>query len=104
MKATFANRLECQDDPKHPGIKRVVYKHSFRCQVFSWFERSEQNPMGWMIQFESDSQGVLKEFKGAIFKQAVHYIEMRTRHKITNVTFDELVDLAETQSVQSIEK
>lgn len=100
MLATFANKLETEACGA-AGDERILFEHSFRCPIEVWFEKTEDNQYGWVLQFKSPSDSLLNEFRGPIFKQVVKYLEMRSRRKITDVTFDEILSMAEALEIKS---
>jgi hypothetical protein len=102
MYATFQKRLRIAQDPS--GAAKVMYEHSFRCPVIAWFEESDQNPFGWVIQFESNNPGILKEFKSPIFKQGVEYLEQRLERKVTEISFEDIAALAKTTQIKTFDK
>ena len=102
MLATFANRLE----QKEIGVARdvrVFFEHSFRCAVEVWFEQTTDNQYGWVLQFKSPNDALLNEFRGPIFKQVVRYLEMRSRRKITDISFSEISEMAHALEIKTIE-
>tara|TARA_R110000868_G_scaffold262401_1_gene520986 strand:- start:159983 stop:160297 length:315 start_codon:yes stop_codon:yes gene_type:complete len=101
MLATFANKLQEKKVPTS-NVPLVYYTHNFRCPVDVWFERSYKNKFGWVVQFKAKSNRVLEEFRGDIFKQAIHYIERRTKRPVTEVSFDEILELAEALEIKKV--
>lgn len=101
MLATFANRLETKEMATS-DCSKIFFEHSFRCPVDVWFEETSDNQYGWVLQFKSASDALLNEFRGPIFKQVVRYLEMRSRRKITDVSFSEIMKMAEALEIKSV--
>lgn len=100
LRATFVNKFDYK--PKAGlGVDKVYYKHSYRCPVEAWFEATEDNPYGWVLQFESKNSHVLKQFRSDIFKDAIAYLEGRAGCRATEVNFDTIVDLAKAKEIRS---
>lgn len=98
MLATFSNRLKkVQED----GIEKVVFSHSYRCPIEAWFEKTNQNKYGWTLAFFAPHPSLLEEFKSAIFRQSVEYIEKRTDKKIVELSFEDIEQLSEALNIKS---
>lgn len=102
LRATFANKLSLVEDPR-TYARKVYFKHAFRCPVKAWFEETDKNPFGWVLQFETANDSVLKEFRNDIFKSAVSYIERRSKRKATDISFENIIQLAEAKDIRSSE-
>ena len=102
MIATFANKLEMRAaDHGDGGI--VFYDHSLRCPVDVWFEKSDKNKFGWVVQFKAPRSSILDEFRTDIFRQAVKYIERRARRPVTEVSFADIMSMANALEVKHLD-
>lgn len=102
MLATFANKLELR--PSRQSDEDVVfYNHSLRCPVDVWFEKSGKNKFGWVIQFKAPRSSILDEFRTDIFRQAVRYIERRTRRPVTDVSYEDIIEMADALEIKKID-
>lgn len=101
MLATFANRLKPKQVVSSDEVK-IFFAHSFRCSVEVWFEETTENQYGWVLQFKSNSDALLNEFRGPIFKQVVRYLEMRSRLKITDISFTEIEKMAQALEIKTV--
>jgi len=99
MLATFNNRLKVEPVIQQEN-ERVYYKHSFRCPVEVWFEKTDKNPYGWVLQFKAPSDALLKEFRNALFKQALGYLEARSRRRVTDVNFSDIMGMSEALEIK----
>ena len=102
MLATFANKLQIQVKP-HSEEKKIFFQHSFRCAVQVWFEYTNDNQYGWVLQFTSPNDALLNEFRGPIFKQVVAYLERRSRRKITDISFEEIGKMADALEIKQVD-
>lgn len=102
LRATFSNQLEyvetVDDRPD-----RVYYQHAYRCPIKSWFEATDRNPYGWVLQFETQNSHVLKQFRSDIFRDAISYVERRAKRRAIEINFESIVNLAEATEVRSYE-
>lgn len=101
MLATFANKLEAK---RITGSDECVvnYSHTLRCPVDVWFERSHKNNYGWVMQFKAKNNSILKEFRNDLFKQAIQYIERRKKTPVTEISFEDILVLADAVEIQQI--
>ena len=99
MLATFKNRLEVQYMAAQTS-DRVYFKHTFRCPVEVWFEKTDKNPYGWILQFKAPSESLLREFRNALFKQALGYLEARSKRRVTDVKFADIVTLSGAMEIK----
>ena len=101
MLATFSNKLEAK---RLTGSEECIvnYSHSLRCPVDVWFERSYKNKYGWVMQFKATSNSVLKEFRSDLFKQAIQYIERRQKSPVTDITFEDILSMADAIEINRV--
>lgn len=102
MIATFANKLELRH-VSHSSESAIFYEHSLRCPVDVWFEQSDKNKFGWVIQFKAPRSSILDEFRTDIFRQAVRYIEKRARRPVTEVSYNDIVVMADALEVKQVD-
>lgn len=101
MLATFANQLEVNKSKDGLDVT-IRYQHTLRCPITVWFERSHKNKYGWVMQFQAKNNSLLKEFRSDLFKQAIQYIERRTRRPVTEISYEDLLALAGALEIQKI--
>lgn len=102
QRATFVNRLHLKEDVR-TAKQRIYFQHSYRCPVQAWFEESDKNSFGWVVQFETSSDHILKNFRNDIFKTAVSYIEKRAKKRAVDIKFYQIALLATAKEVKSAE-
>ena len=102
MIATFANKLEVRP-VRNSTADVIFYEHSLRCPVDVWFEKSDKNKFGWVIQFKAPRSSILDEFRNDIFRQAVRYIERRARRPVTEVCYDDIMEMAGALEIKQID-
>lgn len=101
MLATFANRLEPRVGGAD-GAPLVFYAHSLRCPVDVWIEKNYKNKYGWIVQFKAVGNGIVNEFRADLFKQVVGYIERRAQRQVTDISFDDIVDLSNALEINKM--
>lgn len=101
MLATFSNRLK---KVEHGSTEKVMFNHSFRCPVEAWFEKTTQNKYGWTLAFFAPHPKLLAEFKSAIFKQSIAYVEQRAEKKIIDLSFEDIEKLSNALNIKSFYK
>jgi hypothetical protein len=98
MLATISNRLK---KVTTKNAEKVMFNHTFRCPIEAWFEKTDTNKYGWTIAFFAPHPKLLEEFKSAIFKQSVSYIEQRAEKKITELSFEDIETLSGALNIKS---
>ncbi len=101
MLATFSNRLKKVEEN---NTDKIMFSHSFRCPIEAWFEKTNQNKYGWTLAFFAPHPSLLAEFKSAIFKQSIAYIEKRAEKKIIELSFEDIEKLSNALNIKTFYK
>jgi hypothetical protein len=101
MEAVFRNRLTRVEKRQ---TLQVEFKHGFDAPVRTWFEASDNNPFGWIMQFECKNDALLKEFKEDIFRRGIKYIEKRADDEVKQISFNDIQGMADALEIKSVER
>lgn len=103
MIVTFNNRFQLVKQSY--DTPRVSYTQSLRAdlKVFIDYEPDSVRPANdkrdWSITIEGD-KATIEKFKGSVSMEITLYLRQRTRKKVNQLTFLDIVDLAEMKSVE----
>lgn len=107
MKATFRNKFRVVHDIEGDDV--ILYNHPFRLNLEILIEHKDPRPdeeqnhvrhMDWGITLKTRNKTVVKMIRGELAEDILGYIFKRTREDIRSLSYEDIMELAKTWSIQ----